>query len=120
MNSTELAKKARLHCVNMVYEARASHIASALSIIDILSVLYQNILNVFPSNPKNSNRDRFILSKGHACVGVYALLFECGFINNKMLGTYGEDDSILMNHISHKVPGVEFSTGALGHGLSSL
>ena len=85
MNSTELAKKARLHCVNMVYEARASHIASALSIIDILSVLYQNILNVFPSNPKNSNRDRFILSKGHACVGVYALLFECGFINNKML-----------------------------------
>ena len=118
MNSTKLARDARLHCVNMVFQARASHIASALSIVDILSVLYHNILNVFASDPTNSNRDRFILSKGHACVGVYAILHELGFINNEMLETYGEDNSILMNHISHKVPGVEFSTGSLGHGLS--
>ena len=118
MSSTELAKKARLHCVNMVFKAKASHIASALSIIDILSVLYQEILNIFPSEPKNVSRDRFILSKGHACVGIYAVLYELGFINYEMLETYGEDDSILMNHISHKVDGVEFSTGSLGHGLS--
>jgi len=118
VSSTELAKKARLHCVNMVFKAKASHIASALSIIDILSVLYQEILNIFPSEPKNVSRDRFILSKGHACVGIYAVLYELGFINYEMLETYGEDDSILMNHISHKVDGVEFSTGSLGHGLS--
>jgi len=101
----------------MVYEARASHIASALSIIDILSVLYENILNVFPSKPENPDRDRFILSKGHACIGVYAVLAECGFFDKEMLLTYGRDGSMLMNHISHKVPGVEFSTGSLGHGL---
>ena len=101
----------------MVYEAKSAHIASALSIIDILSILYANILNIFPSDPNNNERDRFILSKGHACVGVYAILAECGFFDKEMLTTYGKDGSILMNHISHKVPGVEFSTGSLGHGL---
>ena len=68
--------------------------------------------------PQWEGRDRFILSKGHACVAVYALLAEMGFIPHTDLDTYGEDFSPLMNHISHKVPGVEFSTGALGHGLS--
>ena len=117
MKSVKLAKKARLHCIKMVYDARSPHIASALSIIDILAVLYENILNIFPSEPENPNRDRFILSKGHACVGVYAVLAECGFFDREMLATYGRDGSILMNHISHKVPGVEYSTGSLGHGL---
>ena len=117
MNSTELGKKARLHCIKMVYEAQASHIASALSIIDILSTLFCDTLNIFPSEPENNERDRFILSKGHACVGVYAVLAECGFFDKEILATYSQNDSILMNHISHKVPGVEFSTGSLGHGL---
>lgn len=102
----------------MVYKAKASHIASALSIIDILAVLYEDELDVFPLEPNNPTRDRFILSKGHACVAVYAILAECGFFKRKMLSGYGENGSILMNHISHKVPGVEFSTGSLGHGLS--
>jgi transketolase len=101
----------------MVHKARASHIASALSIIDILSVLYDGILDVSPSGPEGRNRDRFILSKGHACVGVYAVLAEKGFFPKEMLEDYGKDGSILMNHVSHKVPGVEFSTGSLGHGL---
>ena len=118
MESIDLARKARLHAVQMVHNAMASHIGSALSIIDILAVLYESILNVFPSDPNNYNRDRFILSKGHACVAVYAILSECGFFHKDMLKTFGKDGSILMNHISHKVPGVEFSTGSLGHGLS--
>ena len=115
MNSKYLAKKARLNSINMVYNAKASHIGSALSIIDILAVLYSKILKVSPSN--NMNRDRFILSKGHACVGLYAVLAECQFFEKSVLNTYGNNNSILMNHISHKVPGVEFSTGSLGHGL---
>ena len=117
MKSIELARKARIHAVQMVHNARASHIASALSIIDIMSVLYQSTLNVFAAEPDHPDRDRFILSKGHACVGVYAILAECGFFPKELLLTYGQNGSILMNHISHKVPGVEFSTGSLGHGL---
>jgi len=101
----------------MVHNARAPHIASALSIIDILAVLYESTLNLFPNEPDHPDRDRFILSKGHACVGVYAVLAESGFFDQEMLATYGRDGSILMNHISHKVPGVEHSTGSLGHGL---
>ena len=117
MESLLLAKRSRIHCLNMVYKANASHIASALSIIDILAVLYNNFLNVFENDINNSNRDRFLLSKGHACVAVYAILAESGFFNKEELKNYGKDGSLLMNHISHKVPGVEFSSGSLGHGL---
>ena len=101
----------------MVTRARASHIGSALSITDIVAVLYGRILRVDPSAPDHPERDRFILSKGHACVAVYAALAETGFFNSALLETYGTDGSALMAHISHKVPGAEFSTGALGHGL---
>ena len=101
----------------MVTRARASHIGSALSIADIVAVLYGRILNVHPARPDHPDRDRFILSKGHACVAVYAALAETGFIDPALLDTYGADGSLLMAHISHKVPGAEFSTGALGHGL---
>ena len=101
----------------MVTRAKASHIGSALSIADIVAVLYGRILKVDPATPGNPERDRFILSKGHACVAVYAALAETGFIDPAMLETYGTDGSMLMAHISHKVPGAEFSTGALGHGL---
>ncbi|SVB53681.1 uncharacterized protein METZ01_LOCUS206535, partial [marine metagenome] len=102
----------------MVSEAKASHIGSALSIADIVAVLYAEVLSVQPLAPEWASRDRFILSKGHACVAVYAALAEKGFISHEDLRTYGQDGSWLMNHISHKVRGVEFSTGALGHGLS--
>ena len=102
----------------MVARAKASHIGSALSIADIVAVLYGSVLNVDPSQPKLASRDRFILSKGHACVAVYAALAARGFFPKDDLLTYGQDHSVLMNHISHKVAGVEFSTGSLGHGLS--
>ena len=101
----------------MVHKAKASHIGSALSIVDILAVLYGEVMNYDPLKPNKDNRDRFILSKGHACVAVYAALAEVGFFNKQELQTYGNDFSNLMNHISHKIDGVEFSTGALGHGL---
>ena len=101
----------------MVHRAKASHIGSALSITDILAVLYGEVMQLDPDNQYYVERDRFILSKGHACVAVYSTLAEIGFIDKEQLDTYGDDFSWLMNHISHKVNGVEFSTGSLGHGL---
>jgi len=112
-----LARRMRAHALRMVHAAKASHIGSALSIMDILAVLYGRVMNLRPAEPGWEGRDRFLLSKGHACVAVYAALAERGFIGIDALATYGGDGSALMNHISHKVPGVEFSTGSLGHGL---
>lgn len=113
----ELAKKIRIDSLRMVARANASHIGSALSIADIVAVLYHDILNIDSRNPCWVDRDRLILSKGHACVAIYAALANMGFFPLEDLDSYGEDFSNLMNHISHKVPGVEFSTGSLGHGL---
>ena len=118
MNTINLAQAVRISSLKMVSSAKASHIGSALSIVDILSVLYGKILNYDKDNENFSERDRFILSKGHGCVSVYAVLAEVGFFKKEELKTYGENFSDLMNHISHKIKGVEFSTGALGHGLS--
>jgi transketolase len=113
----EFSARIRVNALRMVHSAKASHIASALSICDVLAVLYGKVMNFDATNPAAPERDRMILSKGHACVAVYSTLAECGFFPKEQLATYGEDFSWLMNHISHKVPGVEFSTGALGHGL---
>ena len=117
LGTPELARRARVHALKMVHRARASHIGSALSICDIIAVLYGDVLRIDPSQPSAPLRDRFILSKGHACVAVYGALAEIGFFPTEDLLVYGQDHSDLMNHISHKVPGVEFSTGSLGHGL---
>lgn len=117
IDSRDLARRTRIQALKMVHRARASHIGSALSICDIVAVLYGQILRVDPIQPASPQRDRFILSKGHACVAVYGALAETGFFPAEELLNYGQDHSVLMNHISHKVPGVEFSTGSLGHGL---
>ena len=117
INSQDLARRIRIQALHMVHRARASHIGSALSISDIIAVLYGQVLQIEPDLPFSPMRDRFILSKGHACVAVYAALAETGFFPVEELLNYGQDYSILMNHISHKVAGVEFSTGSLGHGL---
>lgn len=117
MNSVKLSKLIRSAILKMVYNSGGSHIASALSIVDIVTVLYNDILKFDPKIPKWEKRDRFILSKGHACTPIYALLAQFEFFPIKDLESYGKDSSNLMNHISHKVEGVEFSTGALGHGL---
>lgn len=117
INSLDLACRMRTHALQMVHRAKASHIGSALSICDIVAVLYSQVLRLDPKQPNAPQRDRFILSKGHACVAVYAALAETGFFPVEDLLKYGQDHSVLMNHISHKVAGVEFSTGSLGHGL---
>jgi len=111
------AREIRKLSLEMVAASKASHIGSALSIADIVATLYENILIYNSKKPLWENRDRFILSKGHACVAVYAALACKGFIQKKELKTYGKNYSKLMSHISHHVPGVEFSTGSLGHGL---
>ncbi len=115
--TTELSRRMRVQALRMVHRAKASHVGSALSIADIVAVLYGAVLRVRPRQPNWAGRDRFLLSKGHACVAVYAALAECGFFETAELERYGQDHSRLMNHISHQVPGVEFSTGSLGHGL---
>ena len=116
-DTQSLAKKIRISCLKMVHNANASHIGSALSICDISAVLYGTILNIDPVLPRKESRDRFILSKGHACVAIYAALAEKGFFPMTDLENYAKDQSNMMSHISHKVTGVEFSTGSLGHGL---
>jgi len=117
MLTKKLAIRIRQNALKMVHRAKASHIASALSIVDILAVLYGTVMRFDPTDQNSKFRDRFILSKGHACVAVYSTLAEVGLISKEQLETYGDDFSWLMNHISHKVNGVEFSTGSLGHGL---
>lgn len=112
-----LATTVRRLSLQMVHRAKASHIGSALSIADVVAVLYGQVMRVDPAQPAWADRDRFILSKGHACVAVYAALAARGFFAEEALLRYGQDHSELMNHISHRVPGVEFSTGSLGHGL---
>lgn len=118
MNSKDLAWKIRRHAIEMTHISGGSHIGSILSIADIVGVLYNDVMNIFPDNPKKDNRDRFILSKGHAGAAVYAALAEKGFFDLDKLKTHYADGSILSGHVSHKnVPGVEFSTGSLGHGV---
>lgn len=121
MNTESLANRIRLHVVNMTSRGRSSHVGAGLSIADILAVLYGEIMNIFPIDPKHPNRDRFILSKGHAGAAVYATLAECGFFPVEKLKSHYQDGSDLSGHVSHKaIPGVEFSTGSLGHGLGVL
>ncbi len=117
-NSEALAKKIRIHALQMTSRGGSSHVGSALSMADIVAVLYGKVLNVYPTDPRNPERDRFILSKGHAGAMVYAALAETGFFPIEKLNTHYQDGSDLSGHVSHKgIPGVELSTGSLGHGL---
>lgn len=117
MTTEDLAHRIRIHAVNMTHASHASHIASILSIADIIAVLYGAVMRIFPQDPDNDLRDRFVLSKGHAGAAVYAALAEVGYFSIDELAHYYEDGSIFSGHVSHKgVPGVEISTGSLGHG----
>jgi transketolase len=117
-DTVELARRIRRHAVEMTHLGKSSHVGSILSMADIIAVLYGQVMRVDPANPHWVGRDRFILSKGHAGAGVYAVLAECGFFPLEKLRTHYQDGSDLSGHVSHKgIPGVEFSTGSLGHGL---
>lgn len=114
-----LAKKLRLHALRMTSRGGASHIGSIFSVADIIAVLYGAVLRVDPKRPFWPERDRFILSKGHAGACVYAALAERGFFPLDKLDTFYQEGSDLSGHMTHtRNPGVEFSTGSLGHGLS--
>ena len=113
-----LAWLIRRNGLEMTHISRGSHIGSVLSVAEIIAVLYSSVLHVDPKEPTMPDRDRLILSKGHAGSAVYAALAETGFFPVEQLKTHYANGSILSGHVSHKgVPGVEVSTGALGHGL---
>jgi transketolase len=121
----ELAWRIRRHCVLMTSRANASHIGSSLSMAELLAVLFgaratgEAFLRYDAARPDWSERDRFILSKGHGCAALYAVLAECGYFPVEKLDTFYADGSPLAGHATHKdMPGVEVSTGSLGHGLS--
>lgn len=115
----EKAKDLRKVILKSANHAGAGHVGGSLSEVDILTVLYFSILNINPANPLWEERDRFILSKGHASLGLYSVLAERGYFDKELLNTFDQTGTILQGHPDmHKCPGVDFSTGSLGQGLS--
>ena len=115
----ELARRCRIEIVKMVHRAQAGHPGGSLSEIDLMAALYSTSLRVRPDDPDWDDRDRFILSKGHASPGMYALLAERGFISHDDLHSYRVLGGICQGHVDMKwCPGVDFSAGSLGMGLS--
>ena len=97
--------------------AGRGHVGSSLSLVEIVRVLYDDVLNVRPGEPKWPERDRFILSKGHGCLAQFAVLADHGFFPKEELKSFCHSGALLGGHVDAHVPGVEASTGALGHGL---
>ncbi len=114
-----IATDIRLGIVEAVFNAKSGHPGGALSSADILACLYFNELNIDPQNPKMENRDRFVLSKGHSCPGLYSALAHRGFFSTDLLKTFRHTDSTLQGHPDMKyIPGVDMSSGSLGQGFS--
>lgn len=113
-----VAARIRSHVVDMCAGPEGGHLGGAFSCADVLTALYFSVLNVDPDRPDDPERDRFLLSKGHAAVGLYATLAERGFFPVGELAGYGRPGSRLMGHPVRAVPGVELPTGSLGHGLA--
>ena len=117
-DSRKLAYQIRRHGLEMTHRGKTAHIGSIFSMADILGILYGEVLHHDPKNPKMSERDRLVLSKGHAGAGIYAALAECGYFSVDELEKHCENGSRFSGHVSHKgVPGVEISTGSLGQGM---
>ena len=115
----ETARRCRREIVKMTHRAAAGHPGGSLSAIDILTALYCRRLNVDPENPDDPERDRFIMSKGHASPGMYAILHESGFISEEDLTSFRKLGGVCQGHVDMKwTPGVDFSAGSLGMGLS--
>jgi transketolase len=114
----EFAKRIRKHVITMTSRANSSHIGSCLSMADILATLYGKVLRFDAGRPDWPDRDRFLLSKGHGCAALYASLAETGFFPKEWLDNYYLNGTRLAGHATHKdTPGVELSTGSLGHAL---
>ena len=121
MNMTQIeqiARELRGTVIELTHQAKPAHLASALSCIDILAVLYWSVLNIDPAKPLAEDRDRFILSKGHAALALYSVLAKRGFCSNEILQTFNNNGGKLAEHPGPQcIPGVEAATGSLGHGL---
>jgi transketolase len=102
----------------MIFSSKSGHIGGSLSSVDIDTALYFHVMNIDPENADKEDRDRFILSKGHSVEALYSVLAARGFIEDEVLNTYGQFNSMLEGHPNKKVSGVEHNSGALGHGLS--
>lgn len=111
------SRELRKLVVRTIAAGRRGHLGAAFSIVEILRVLYDSILRYDPSQPRWPGRDRFILSKGHGCVALYVMLAEKGFIPTDALWNFCKNGALLGGHPEHAIPGVEASTGSLGHGL---
>lgn len=112
------SRRVRATCVQMAFEGNHGHLGSALSCVDVLVALYGGFLKVSADAPRDIDRDRFILSKGHACTALYAVLAEFGFIPSAWLADYAQADAPLAVHpCKHALPVLECSSGSLGHGL---
>ena len=121
MTIDELKEKAaeiRETVLDIVYRAKAGHIGGDLSAADIMTALFFSVLRADPKHPEDPERDRFVLSKGHAAEVYYACLAKRGYFPESELAEYGRPGSRLIGHPTNKVPGIEINTGALGHGLS--
>ena len=117
---SQIAGEIRKGAVTAVYSASSGHPGGSLSIADILAYLYFEEMNVDPKNPKNPDRDRFVLSKGHTAPGLYATLAQKGFFPVEDLKTFRNKDSYLQGHPDMKnIPGVDMTTGSLGLGISA-
>lgn len=116
IDTTDLAAQLRRDVVEMTSAGKTSHVGSCLGCADIVAVLYGRVLALH-SDPADPDRDRFVMSKGHAGAVIYAALAEVGYLDPDALMTHAANGSILSGHVSSEVPGVEVSTGALGHGL---
>src|ERR1700757_2866915 len=114
---SSIAQTLRAHAVRMVYRSKASHLGSCLSMADLIACLYWDAMRINPSLPNWTERDRFFVSKGHGAAILYAALAERGFFSIDELQQYCQSGSRLTGHVTSGVPGVEFSSGSLGHGL---
>ncbi len=115
----EISKNIRRSIIKAVFSSNSSHSGSALSIVDVLTILYFKVLNIDPINPSKIDRDKFILSKGHGSIALYSTLAERGFFSKELLNKFYCNDGILPGHLDKEaIPGIEVSSGSLGHGLS--
>ena len=115
-----IANKIRKNALTAVYSAKSGHPGGSLSIADVLALLYFEIMNIDPKNPKNPDRDRFVLSKGHAAPALYSALALRGYFPVEDIPTFRHTGSYLQGHPDmNKVPGVDMSTGSLGQGVSA-
>lgn len=117
-NLQKIAKEIALLILDISYKAKTGHVGSALSISDILTVLYFSKMRISPNTLEATTRDRFILSKGHAAAALYAVLYKKGILTKKKLNSFGQDRGGLCEHPEIKERGIEMTTGSLGHGLA--